>query len=353
MDHEQRSEWSMSRVAVVLLVLMGLIGAAITLPAIQQAREAARRTHCKKYTLFWGMALHTYHEAFQTFPPGWVAVRGPHSSKQEQSAYAVATYILPGLDMASLSRGIDFQGADPSFQTQAARPGFEFARHPIESFLCPSDDGPVAVRSSSGLQMGTTNYVVNFGVGLPERGHDPRMMQGIFGENSSTRIRDIRDGTTNVIFLRERRRANQGRDWPAGKVDGAFLSYWAGLPSGTNPLAIVATATTGVIEPANSDAAHAWLEDNSQHALNMKGPLNGVVGPSPALQKCGVNRASNGQQLSGLLANEVSAGFSSHHENGVQVLMGDGSGRFVSNNVDPQTLINMMRRADGERLGEF
>ncbi len=343
-------------VVVVIVILMVL--AAVFLPRVEYShRTASRRSDCKNKLKQIGIALHTYHEAHQTFPPGWVRVRGPKSGEEEQSAYAWSFYILPQLDQAPLFKKFNFSDSDPSFQTQAdAMPNKSqtgLGAVYLPGYRCPSDIGEEQSLAVSGMLMGTTNYVGNFGVGVPERGHDSSLMQGLFGENSRVRIRDIRDGTTNFVMAGERRLSRIGRDWPADSLDGPFNSHWAGLPRSTNPLAIVATVTTGIHERVDSEAAAARRADIKNDLLNLQGPLNGVQGNSPRLLRFLPNRTSTGQAMSGLNAEIVNAGFSSQHPGGLNILLGDGSVRFISDSVDPATYINMMRRADGEVLGVF
>lgn len=353
-----RDRKGVTAIDVIVLIVILMVLAAVFFPWVaNDHRPASRRSDCKNKLKQIGIAVHTYHEAFQTFPPGWVRVRGPKSGEEEQSAYGWSFYILPHMDQAPLYKKFSFSAPDPSFQTQAdvmpSKSQTGLGAVLLPSFRCPSDVGEEQSLAVSGLLMGTTNYVGNFGVGIPERGHDSALMQGLFGENSRVRIRDIRDGTTNFVMAGERRLSRIGRDWPAGSFDGPFNSHWAGLPRGTNPLAIVATVTTGRHEQAGSEAAAARRADIENDLLNLRGPLNGVQGSSPQLLRFLANKTSNGQALSGLNADSVSAGFSSHHQGSLQILLGDGSVRFISDSVDPTTYINMMRRADGEVLGVF
>ncbi len=349
----ERKGLSAIDVIVVLVILM--VVAALVLPAIQSTKCDNRRSDCKNKLKHLGIGLHNYHETFRTFPPGWVAVRGPMSGEHEQSAYGWNTYILPFQDSGTglLYKKFQTSGAgDPSFQFQAAN-GVTFAGTVLPGFRCSNDLGESQDLTSSVPTMATTNYVANFGVGIPERQHAQLFMQGIFGENSRIRIRDIRDGTTNVVLLGERRQPRQGTYWQPGKIDGSFNSYWAGIPSGTSPLAIVGTATEGTLPQVDSAQAAARLKAIESDLLNLAGPLNGTNGPSGALRVLRINKLRDGSPLSGANEGRVSGGYSSYHRGGTQILLGDGSVRFVSDSVDVQTYINMMRRADGAVLGEF
>ncbi len=348
MRTQNRNGLTLIDVAVVLIILVVL--AAFLLPATRGSREAALRSNCKNKLRQLGLAMHNYHETHLVFPPGWVAVRGPLSGEQERSAYGWGTYIIPFIDSAPLYRSINFKAADPSFQVQGQGSRGEFAQKLLPCYRCPSDLGESQDRTSSVALMGTTNYVGNFGVGIPLFEHESQMMQGAFGCNSSIRIRDIRDGTTNFVLAGERMLLPSGTAWAEHRVEGPFNSYWAGIPRGVNPLAIVGTITDGdITEVTNPEAA---LHDG---LLNSRGPLNGYHSDPKRLRYIGINRTSDGKPMSSseLAGKSVSSGFSSYHSGGAQVLLGDGTVRFISNSISPVTLIDLMRRADGQTLGEF
>ncbi len=341
-----RNRGGLTIMDVVVVVIVMLIVAALFLPQISRSRHLAAQSDCKNKLKNIGFALHNYEETHKTFPPGWVSVSGPDAGEQEQSAYGWSTYILPYLVGGPLYKTIDFNAVNPSFQAQASRSPDSFAAIELRPFRCPSDLGDAVDRTSSVPLMATSSYVGNFGVGLPLLHHDSDSVRGIFGCNSRIRIRDIRDGTTNVVLAGERMLPREGRTWPMSQLDGPFNSYWAGIPRGTNPLAIVATVTDG-------DITESGVEDMA--ALNIKGKLNGFHNTPRQVRAILVNKSITGKVSSPKddPGREVSAGFSSDHLGGTQVLLGDASVRFVSNSVDPNTWINLMRRSDGEKLDEF
>lgn len=344
MSTENRNGLTLIDVGVILILMLVVL--ALLLPWLNQSHPVSHRSECKSMLKQIGLALHNYEEVHKTFPPGWVSVRGTSSGKQEQSAYGWGTYILPFLDQSQLLKSIDFHSDDPSFQTQSQRPPAAFASTVLPAFRCASSLGESQDRTSSVSAMGTSDYVGNFGVGLPLLHHDSDSVRGIFGCNSRIRIRDIRDGVTNVVLAGERMQPRVGQTWPLGHVDGPFNSYWAGIPRDTSPLAIVATVTDG-------DVTESGVEDMA--ALNIKGKLNGFNSTLPQLRAILINKSIAGKSLSDKSnsGREVCGRFSSYHGAGAQVLMGDASVRYVSESVDPNTWINLMRRNDGETLGEF
>lgn len=152
---------------------------------------------------------------------------------------------------------------------------------------------------------------------------------------------------SNIVLAGERRLPKAGMDWPFGKVEGHFNSYWAGIPNieKMSPLAIVATATGGSPERCQQD-----------DALNRSGNLNGLLTQTGrhTLPLFAINRNVKGEPLrSADQSNPVTAGFSSWHTGGCQFVLGDGTVRFISENIDPIVFANLMRRSDGQVLGEF
>ena len=115
---------------IELLVVIAIIAVlfALLLPAVQQAREAARRIQCKNNLKQLGLALHNYHDSFTVFPP---ASTYPFNTLQAAGGWSVQARILPYLDQANLSNLINFS------QTYASQPKVTEVRVPI--FACPSE----------------------------------------------------------------------------------------------------------------------------------------------------------------------------------------------------------------------
>lgn len=346
-ETQQRSG---SWITVVVLSLIVLLLLAILLPAIQQAREAARRSDCKNKLRQIGIALQNYHETHKTFPPGWIRVRGPDSGEHEQSAYGWSLYIHPAMEASPLYKKI-MGHRDSSFASHAKR-DVHYLGTILPAYRCPSDLGASQDLTSSPSPLGTSNYVANFGVGIPERRHDLVLMQGVFGENSCVRVSDIRDGTTNVVLVGERRMPSSVEYWREGVLDGKFSSYWPGIPTGANPLAIVGTVTDGSIawiDLTDPDEAAQRRSELESGPMNPTGPLRGLSGNPPLLRVLRLNRLSDGTPMRNR-DGDVSASYSSNHPGGVQVVLGDGSVRFLSDDIDVQTYVNLMRCSDGTDL---
>jgi hypothetical protein len=347
MKRKNRNGVSAVDVIVTIVVLVALV--ALLLPAVQPTCTSNRRSQCKNNLKQIGLALMNYHEVARTLPPGWVV----SATEGKSNGFGWGMMILPYLDQAPLFKKLNSKRplADPHSDNSM------LAATIVTVYRCPDDRGDEQSESRWLPLIGTTNYVGNFGVGIPStyssiedssgnRLHT-RFVQGIFGANTKIRIRDCKDGMSNVVLVGERRLPIAGTDWPLGKVEGNFNSYWAGLPNveKMSPLTVVATVTGGSPELCDED-----------DALNMHGDLNGLLSESRRhlLPFFAINRNSKGEELVEVdRSSPVTAGFSSWHTGGCQFVLGDGTVRFISENIDPIIFANMMRRSDGETLGEF
>jgi len=330
---------------IELLVVIAIIAVLVSLllPAVQQAREAARRTQCKNNLKQMGLALHNYHDVYNVFPPGWVAVLPSNPSAPltqfPTNSWGWATFILPYMDMTSVYNQINFsQGFAGHCDATGANSATGIGNGPeqtvIATFRCPSDRGAKICRSRKPNPMSygaRSNYVgvnggfvggVNVGlvdpvtpaVSIPHNG-------GLFGANSKKGIRDITDGTTNVIAVGERR-------WSEiGSRQVGPSACWAGARSGTpgtelaNGVALTVGVTLLKINTVPSTANGSDQENN---------PLGSVLGGAADWHN-----------------------FSSNHAGGAQFLLGDGSVRFLSENIDKTTYDNLGLVSDGAVLGEF
>lgn len=175
---------------VELLVVIALIGAlvAFLLPAVQQAREAARRLQCRNRLKQIGLALHLYEDTHQVFPFSSLVV----TSIASETGWAWGTMVLPFLDQGPLYTALAPNGknapTDPTPLTLTVLP----------VFLCPSDTSENWNQQKRGHAK--SNYIGMFG----SNRDSSDVGNGMFYYNGSTRIRDITDGTSNTIAAGER-----------------------------------------------------------------------------------------------------------------------------------------------------
>ncbi len=201
---------------VELLVVIAIIGIliALLLPAVQAAREAARRSQCSNNLKQVGLALHNYADTYQTFPSGWI---WPGSGNQE--CWAWSTLILPYLEQQAMHDQLGVTMANlyqrvlsPEWQSVVGR-----LETPISSFMCPSDtefhrEGQIhhARRFDGGqgwathhYRPGVSNYMGNMGFRQRSRAQN-NAAGGVFTGNSTVSFKDITDGTSNTFAVGER-----------------------------------------------------------------------------------------------------------------------------------------------------
>ncbi len=355
LQHRSRFSWR----EICVLALLLIIVAAISFPYLLNAREQARRSECKNKLKQIGLALYNYHDVNKSFPAGWIAAGPTSEESNERSAYSWAIACLPYLDASPLYSSIIHENPFQD-EVQAPRRWEDLRGHLAPprmlgsqlylTFRCSSDRGPDIDTSSSVPQIATSNYVGNFGVGIPRYGRQyGKLLQGIFAENSRIRIRDIRDGTTNVILAGERRMVPTGHTWTEGELEGPLNSYWPGFPRGTSPLAIVGSVTTGEYPPSDREdeliKVHV-IEGEYKFYEELIG-LGGRDGKGPkTLKFAGINKSLNGDLLKKDASPQVSIGYSSHHPGGCHLLLGDGSVRFVNDSLSMDVLLDLARRSD-------
>lgn len=293
---------------IELLVVIAIIAVliALLLPAVQQARESARRTQCKNNMKQIGLALHNYHDTFSTLPPG--AIQDFTGNAQNEASWI--SMILPGLDQTPLYNRANFSSC---FGCTAApgNPSYEITSPTIPMMLCPSDVDAGLVYNA--YRRG--NYAANTGIGPLHSVNDPndptRTAIGPFTMNSKKSLRDFLDGTTNTIVVAE-----------LLKSPGADFRGVMHYPEG--PL---------------------YQHDQTPNSSVPDQFRSGLCVSIPRAPCVGVYNAYNDRAI--VLAAR------SLHVGGVHVLMGDGSGRFVSDNVHRPTWQALSTPGGSETIGEY
>ena len=200
---------------IELLVVIALIAvlSALCLPAIQHARDEARKAQCQNNLKQLGLALHNYHDAHRVFPPGWTQY---HPQPGPETRFGWAVFITPYIDQAPLYKQFNFQ-------TQRAEPLNLFQTR-LAAYRCPEDPSPD--NNSQRANFGTMNYSGNFGPVAPPRwmadgltefwpGQAPTLLEanGLAYLNSRVAVRDILDGTSNTILAGERSATSGAAIW--------------------------------------------------------------------------------------------------------------------------------------------
>ena len=188
----QRESRSYGFTLIELLVVIAIIAVliALLLPAVQQVREAARRTQCRNNLRQVGLALQNYHSALRSFPPGGLEWRAPWPPGLPQKNIAWSALILPWLEQSNLYRSLDFNTGYDSI----ANAPFAAVRLPV--YLCPST--PNGDRQFN--SRGPIAYGGIFGERIMSPNNPPK---GVMVYDRVFRFRDITDGSSNTLIVAE------------------------------------------------------------------------------------------------------------------------------------------------------
>jgi len=304
---------------VELLVVIAIIGIliALLLPAVQAAREAARRSQCSNNLKQIGLGLHNYHDTFKTFPslvilatadPDMPSSGTCNNESDSIENWAWSALILPFIEQSTVH---DAAGIGRGDLLENHVSGL--ARDPIATYVCPTDAGPNPNQTVGRFM---TTGISNYGAINAHRAGSisgGSAATGTFWLNSGLAFRAIKDGTSNTIAVGE----------TATELNGVAMgpNKWAGCQQGCSGNCIDETALTG-----------RW-------------PMNDTTGSVD----------QRGEALS------------SNHPGGAQALLHDGSVRFLSETIDfiktagtanntsavDSTYERLLSRNDGQPIGDF
>ncbi len=312
---------------VELLVVIAIIGIliALLLPAVQVAREAARRIKCSNHLKQIGLALHNYESSYKALPPGalvrrqpdgtlWTGYLGPHAR------------VLSFIELNNVTEAMDINTSYGSTANTAA------VGRVIEGFLCPSEIHQEPVSHSTFGLIGGVSYGFCMGDWYVWNGFSspcPKS-RSAFGINFSRRWADFSDGMSNTLLLSEVKNYQVTiRDCGAFSI----INDPENVPSPTaDPLSVCpeyAGSTCTVFAKAHTQ----WAEMSVHHnGFTTAWPPNKVTPGGPGLSKPDVDVLSVRERLGGPTFAAITS--RSYHPEGVQSVLGDGSVRFVSETID-------------------
>ena len=327
---------------IELLVVIAIIAILISLllPAVQQAREAARRTQCRNNLKQIGLALHNYHDAHNTFPWGLYA----------DDTFGWGVYILPFLDNGDVYDALS--PGDPTVWTIIdSDPGDDDASHQTRGMIPDCANGPAAIRQQlpaficpsviwalnnapAASSCGVSDYCGNRGsgnmtdgIGDDDRGNTHGMLGQLLDKNANVggegivKIRDVTDGTSNTIFVGEVRNHDDDTGNPAATINdddlpnaGGKRSFWAGVSGGFG--------------------GRLWDKHirmtNTEHSINQLPKGLNPTGPK-----------------------DGDWSFGSFHPGGAQFAFGDGSVHLLSEMMAGSVYERLGCRDDGLIVGEY
>ncbi len=278
-------------VIAIIAVLVGLL-----LPAVQHAREAARRAQCTNNLKQIGLALHNYHETSQCFPPGWIGVSSDQPDVNGLNGWGWGSMILNEMEQTTLFEQIKFDVAVHN----PANSGV--LQKSLSVYLCPSDSSPehwtLANTSGSAIvDLPTANYVGVFGttdlslcaskpLGTPCTGN------GSFMHNVPLRMAEFKDGLSSTMLVGERKT----------KISDGWNSTWTGVvPTG-------------------------------------KEPYQRILGSADHTPNNVTNHFDD---------------FSSQHSSGSNFVFGDGRVQMINSNIDTKNYQGLATRDGGETVTDY
>jgi prepilin-type N-terminal cleavage/methylation domain-containing protein len=344
----KRRAFTLIELLVVIAIIAILV--ALLLPAVQQAREAARRTQCKANLKQIGIGLANYHDVHGVLPPGNVNSGQAHANATHRTSlnHTSFVYLLPFLDQAPLYNELDLNCATGGMNHPSpARPvqcGWTSATNPnvdllkakkLQVLMCPSDDASDKLHPSTNVahylakDHGITNYLPNagqYGWGRSQywsiyanstenwpNGIRTVKSRGPFGFNGAARFRNFTDGTSNVVTMAEHmsRTARKASDKALRSTH--YIAAWASF-----------THHAFINRHPNLNAGHI---NNTRYHINGAfnepgGDMRHHVGPS-----------------------------SSVHVGGVHSVFADGAVKFLNESMDHSVYANITCLSSDEPVG--
>ncbi len=298
---------------LVVIAIIGIL-VALLLPAVQQAREAARRTQCRNNLHNIGIALHNYHDKSQQLPYGW-----------DTRGMTWSGHVLPDLDQGPLYNTLIFQETGAGNWDDPTSPNHKACGTVLPIFFCPSS--PIATQADfNGIRSrAACSYRGNggsvssaddaSGIVIPgTKSLEDLNQDGIFFACSSINFRDITDGQSSTFLVGE------SMTDPGFNKDNQGMDYWyIGNPQA---------------DPCQCDGGNGGTEFSENVGTTI-----------PRMNARTLDPAMNGVLME--------LAFGSYHEGGAFFLMCDGSVDFISESVDSATYLGLGSRNGDEVLGTF
>ncbi len=330
-NHQRRSGFTLIELLVVIAIIAVLIS--LLLPAVQSAREAARRAQCVNNLKQIGLALHNYESAQGSFPIGLIRYTLPLCDAASNRRHTMFAMILPFLEQGNLYAGLNYDVGANSIRNITAQETF------VNAFYCPSDERSTGPLNPAGgplqfIGVNQSSYAGNAGTIELFRYRystaNPGNCRHIEGDGSfviswNYGISRFTDGTSNTLFVGE---ASRFRGQPASWQFPWNYGEWFSLVNA--PAGSSASATHGIAYTAARPNAPLQLTGASSDVTTAIDPDPFTWWTKPQAQSYG------------------SFGFRSQHPGGVNFMFGDGSVRFIKSTIDLTTYRSLSTRSGGE-----
>lgn len=341
----KRRAFTLIELLVVIAIIAILV--ALLLPAVQQAREAARRTQCKNNLKQIGIAMHNYHDVYGQFPPsiGWNP--GPTTYRDDiQAAFSDKVFMLPMLERANEFNRLRYDQYPYAHWYRGSNTALS-GRLPV--FNCPSNANP-----NQGGADGNFTYAINNGVqrlsidgvnpisGWEGRHNGIASYLGQPGnQDAPVTFATITDGSSNTAAYGEFGMDNFKPEPYVAGVRTKQIKTWAG----GNTHQALRTSCNNTTASADNGGG--------RHAMRGAGWSWSFVGAGAVYSHNMNPNETSCHSNEGDWYGSTMMSASSWHTGGAQILLADGGVRFVSENIDNNIWVRVGARNDGQVIGEF
>jgi prepilin-type N-terminal cleavage/methylation domain-containing protein/prepilin-type processing-associated H-X9-DG protein len=340
---------------IELLVVIAIIAVliALLLPAVQAAREAARRAQCVNNLKQMGLAMHNYHTANDVFPPGAAASITPFNPGcVAWMGWSAQAMMFGYMEQGALYNAINFS-IDP-MQTNGGNGASDTARYSkVNMFMCPSDgQAGKTFLNSYYASTGTTTYTSNTVDNVACKGGG-QGSSGLFAYAMSYGLQDCRDGSSNTVAFSEAVVGDTSATTPKPRVTGANKDGFGfqAFDASSNPASLrdtlnICDATFKTAAPnAGLSVNKGWLWAWGADTMSM---FNTIVPPSSGTSTWGMCRFGCGPCGTYSADHSNITNANSYHPGGANVLMGDGSVRFIKSTLAMNIWWALGTKAGGE-----